>query len=232
MGLRRPFRVVATPSRLAPSGPAATLNLAAAVLAPVEPFQWVGRQNLSQSQESLRALNAAVPVARRPMSRREPGLSYFLKNNIKSQPVWQELVDFSESSVPALDRAFRCPSGMPKRSYQPNSVRFLEGVRRPLRERKGGRASDPGPGRSSRIALRLAVLVPSPVRRTLQFEFEPRDGQRRQTMEAARTDGPIGRARPGAKGRQCRNLWAIRAADNWSRTANPSTGASRTGAVQ
>ena len=32
---------------------AATPDLAAAGLAPVKPFQWVGRQNLSQSRESF-----------------------------------------------------------------------------------------------------------------------------------------------------------------------------------
>jgi len=39
-----------TPTPLAPSGPAATLDRPTTVLAPTEPFQGVGRQNLSQSQ--------------------------------------------------------------------------------------------------------------------------------------------------------------------------------------
>ncbi|HEY6521142.1 MAG TPA: hypothetical protein VIZ19_17480 [Roseiarcus sp.] len=38
----------ATAKPLAPSGPAATLDLATAALAPVEPFQGVGRRNLSR----------------------------------------------------------------------------------------------------------------------------------------------------------------------------------------
>jgi hypothetical protein len=37
--------------------------------------------------------------------RKEPaGLATFLKNNTTPLPVWQEIVDFSQSSVPALNR--------------------------------------------------------------------------------------------------------------------------------
>jgi hypothetical protein len=52
-----------TPKPLAPSGPAATLDLATAVVAQAAPFQGVGRQNLSQrfrmpDLKSLKTLGA------------------------------------------------------------------------------------------------------------------------------------------------------------------------------
>jgi hypothetical protein len=40
----------------------------------------------------------------------EPGSPIFLKNNIKSQPAWQEIVDFSSRTTPPSARRFHWPS--------------------------------------------------------------------------------------------------------------------------
>jgi hypothetical protein len=40
----------------------------------------------------------------------EPGFPIFLKNNIKSQPAWQEIVDFSSRTTPPSARRFHWPS--------------------------------------------------------------------------------------------------------------------------
>jgi hypothetical protein len=53
-----------------------------AALAPVEPFQGVGRQNLSQ--RVITVFDAEALAA--------PG---FLKNNTRPHPAWQGIVDFS-----------------------------------------------------------------------------------------------------------------------------------------
>jgi hypothetical protein len=88
-------KVVATPKPLAPSGPAATLVLGIAVLAPVEPFQGFGRQNLSQTNPRGVTSRSLVLNAEAPAAEVRAGLSTFLKNNTKRLPAWQEIVDFS-----------------------------------------------------------------------------------------------------------------------------------------
>jgi hypothetical protein len=75
-GLLRHSQVIAIPKPLALSGPAARWT-SPAVLAPSEPFQGVGRQNLSQ--ESFPVLGAKVQVTRRPAA--SASLWGFLKNN-------------------------------------------------------------------------------------------------------------------------------------------------------
>ena len=58
-----------------PSVPPAQLAPAPTVLAPGEPFQGLGRQNLSQGRKSLCCLDRRSPVALPPLRKREPGLS-------------------------------------------------------------------------------------------------------------------------------------------------------------
>jgi hypothetical protein len=60
------------------------------------------------TRESFLLLRPEFP-SRVAHEKLKPGLSTFLKNNTRSQPAWQEIVDFSQSNVPVLDRAFAAP---------------------------------------------------------------------------------------------------------------------------
>jgi hypothetical protein len=59
------------------------------------------------------------------MGSASPSRSAFLKNNTKSWPAWQEIVDFSYH---ALDRALSPPLENADRPHQPNPVSIAVGL--------------------------------------------------------------------------------------------------------
>jgi hypothetical protein len=81
-----------------------------------------------------------------PDEKGEPDLSAFLKNNIRPLPAWQEIVDFSQSSIPALDRPFRHPRERGSDLVNRIPHDSFKALDRPLRGAQGrGRVSDRGP---------------------------------------------------------------------------------------